>query len=61
MILFRDKDGKVYLLFGNKYTYVGSPSDLRKIQTLMNKAGFDTWIHTDTKQIEYLKRLAQLV
>ena len=61
MILFRDKDGKVYWLVGNKYTYVGSPSDLGKIQTLMNKAGFDTWIHTDTKQIEYLKRLAQLV
>ena len=61
MILFRDKDGKVYWLMGNKYTYVGSPSDLGKIQTLMNKAGFDTWIHTDAKQIEYLKRLAQLV
>jgi hypothetical protein len=61
MILFRDKDGKVYWLVGNKYTYVGSPSDLGKIQTLMNKAGFDTWIHTDAKQIEYLKRLAQLV
>ena len=61
MILFREKDGKVYWLVGNKYTYVGSPSDLGKIQTLMNKAGFDTWIHTDLKQIEYLKRLAQLV
>ena len=61
MILFRDKDGKVYWLVGNKYTYVKNPSDLVKIQTLMNKAGFDTWIHTDLKQIEYLKRLAQLV
>ena len=61
MILFRDKDGKVYWLVGNKYTYVSNPSDLGKIQTLMNKAGYDTWIHTDTKQIEYLKRLAQLV
>ena len=61
MILFREKDGKVYLLFGNKYTYVGSPSDLEKIKVLMNKAGHDTWIHTDLKQIEYLKRLAQLV
>ena len=61
MILFRDKDGKVYWLVGNKYTYVGSPSDLGKIQTLMNKAGVDTWIHTDKRQIEYLKRLAQLV
>ena len=61
MILFRDKDGKVYWLVGNKYTYVGSPSDLEKIKVLMNKAGYDTWIHTDLKQIEYLKRLAQLV
>ena len=61
MILFRDKDGKVYWLVGNKYTYVSNPSDLGKIQGLMNKAGFDTWIHTDAKQIEYLKRLAQLV
>ena len=61
MILFREKDGKVYLLVGNKYTYVGSPSDLEKIKVLMNKAGFDTWIHTDKRQIEYLKRLAQNV
>ena len=61
MILFRDKDGKVYWLVGNKYTHVKNPTDLGKIQTLMNKAGFDTWIHTDLKQIEYLKRLAQLV
>ena len=61
MILFREKNGKVYLLVGNKYTYVGSPSDLEKIKVLMNKAGYDTWIHTDAKQIEYLKRLAQLV
>ena len=61
MILFREKDGKVYLLVGNKYTYVGSPSDLEKIKVLMNKAGYDIWIHTDAKQIEYLKRLAQLV
>ena len=61
MILFREKDGKVYWLVGNKYTYVGSPSDLEKIKVLMNKAGYDIWIHTDAKQIEYLKRLAQLV
>ena len=61
MILFREKDGKVYWLVGNKYTYVKNPTDLVKIQGLMNKAGFDTWIHTDLKQIEYLKRLAQIV
>ena len=61
MILFKDKDGKVYCLMGNKYTYVSNPTDLEKIKVLMNKAGYDTWIHTDLKQIEYLKRLAQLV
>ena len=61
MILFKDKDSKVYWMVGNKYTYVKNPSDLVKIQGLMNKAGYDTWIHTDAKQIEYLKRLAQLV
>ena len=61
MILFREKDGKVYWLVGNKYTHVSNPSDLVKIQGLMNKAGFDTWIHTDERQIEYLKRLAQNV
>ena len=59
MILFKDADGKVYWLIGNKYTYVSNPTDLGKIQTLMNKAGYDTWIHTDARQIEYLKRLAQ--
>ena len=61
MILFKEADGKVYWLIGNKYTYVSNPTDLKKIQTLMNKAGYDTWIHTDSKQIEYLKRLAQKV
>ena len=61
MILFKEKDGTVCLLIGNKYTYVSNPTDLKKIQTLMNKAGYDTWIHTDARQIEYLKRLAQKV
>ena len=59
MILFKEADGKVYWLVGNKYTYVSNPTDLGKIQGLMNKAGYDTWIHTDARQIEYLKRLAQ--
>lgn len=59
MILFKEADGAVYWLIGNKYTYVSNPTDLGKIKTLMNKAGYDTWIHTDAKQIEYLKRLAQ--
>ena len=61
MILFKEADGKVYWLIGNKYTYVSNPKDLVRIQGLMNKAGYDTWIHTDARQIEYLKRLAQKV
>ena len=61
MILFKEADGKVYWLIGNKYTYVSNPTDLGKIQALMNKAGYDTWIHTDARQIEYLKKLAQKV
>ena len=59
MILFKDTDGKVYWLVGNKYTYVSSSNDLKKIQALMTKAGYDTWIHTDAQQVGYLKRLAQ--
>ena len=59
MILFKEADGKVYWLIGNKYTYVSNPTDLGKIQKLMDKAGYDTWIHTDARQIEYLKKLAQ--
>lgn len=59
MILFKEADGKVYWLIGNKYTYVSNPTDLGKIKGLMDKAGYDTWIHTDARQIEYLKRLAQ--
>ncbi len=61
MILFKDTDGKVYWLIGNKYTYVSNPKDLVRIQGLMSKAGYDTWIHTDALQIEYLKKLAQKV
>ena len=61
MILFKEADGKVYWLVGNKYTYVSNPTDLGKIQRLMDKAGYDTWIHTDVRQIEYLKKLAQKV
>ena len=61
MILFKEADGKVYWLIGNKYTYVSNPTDLGRIKKLMDKAGYDTWIHTDARQIEYLKRLAQKV
>ena len=61
MILFKEADGKVYWLIGNKYTYVSNPTDLGRIKGLMDKAGYDTWIHTDARQVEYLKKLAQKV
>ena len=60
MILFKEA-GKVYLLVGNTYTHVLNPSDLSKIKTMMAKAGYDTWEHTDQAQIGYLKKLAKLV
>ena len=61
MILFKEADGKVYFLLGNTYTYVGTPKELNKIKVMMNKAGYDTWEHTDPEQIKYLKRLAKNV
>lgn len=61
MILFKDEDGKIYWLIGNRYTYVGSPDELEKIYWLMNQAGYDTHVHTNTEQIKYLKLLATLV
>ena len=61
MILFKDADGKIYFLLGNTYTYVGTPKELNKIKVMMNKAGYDTWEHTDPEQIKYLKRLAKNV
>ena len=61
MILFKEKDGKIYFLLGNTYTYVGTPKELNKIKVMMNKAGYDTWEHTDPEQIKYLKRLAKNV
>ncbi|MDR1567691.1 MAG: N-acetylmuramoyl-L-alanine amidase [Streptococcaceae bacterium] len=59
MILFQES-GKIYLWAGNKYTYIGTPAELESIKTLMVKAGYDTWIHTDAKQIKYIKKLATL-
>ena len=61
MLLFKEKDGKIYFLLGNTYTYVGTPKELNKIKVMMNKAGYDTWEHTDPEQIKYLKRLAKNV
>ena len=61
MLLFKESDGKIYFLLGNTYTYVGTPKELNKIKVMMNKAGYDTWEHTDPEQIKYLKRLAKNV
>lgn len=61
MILFKETNGQIYWLVGNKYTYVSNPDDLLRIKQLMEKAGFDTWEHTNQSQINYLKKLAQLV
>lgn len=61
MLLFKETDGKIYFLIGNTYTYVGNPKELDKIKIMMNKAGYDTWEHTDPDQIKYLKRLAKKV
>lgn len=57
MLLFKEK-GKVYLLVGNKYTYVSNPDHLKQIKIMMDKAGYDTWEHTNLDQITYLKRIA---
>ena len=61
MLLFKESDGKIYFLLGNTYTYVGTPKELDKIKVMMNKAGYDTWEHTDPEQIKYLRRLAKNV
>jgi hypothetical protein len=59
MILFNE-GGKVYLWVGNRYVHIGTPAELESIKTMMAKAGHDTHIHTDAKQIKYIKRLATL-
>ncbi|WP_302372870.1 peptidoglycan recognition protein family protein [Enterococcus asini] len=60
MLLFQEK-GKVYLLVGNKYTYVEGPKHLDAIKLAMDKAGYDTWVHTNATQIKYFKKIAELV
>ena len=60
MLLFQEK-GKVYLLVGNKYTYVEGPKHLDAIKLAMDKAGYDTWVHTNATQIKYFKKIADLV
>ena len=59
MLLFRNENSaEVYWLIGNKYTHIKSERELEKVKILMNKAGYDTWIHTDSDQIKYIKKLA---
>ncbi|MCD5192682.1 hypothetical protein IV460_16915, partial [Enterococcus casseliflavus] len=59
MLLFRNQnDPKVYFLTGNKFTHVKTEGDLKKIQAMMEKAGYDTWIHTDSVQVAYLRKVA---
>lgn len=60
MLLFQEK-GKVYWLVGNKYTYVEGPKHLDAIKLAMDKAGYDTWVHTNATQIKYFKKIAELV
>lgn len=59
MLLFRNQnDPKVYFLTGNNFTHVKTEGDLKKIQAMMEKAGYDTWIHTDPVQVAYLRKVA---
>ena len=58
MLLFIE-NGKVYWLVGNQYTYITNPTDLKRIKELMNKAGYDTWEHTNKDQIKYIKKIAK--
>lgn len=59
MLLFRNQnDPKVYFLTGNKFTHVKTEGDLKKIQAMMEKAGYGTWIHTDPVQVAYLRKVA---
>lgn len=57
MLLFKE-NGKIYWLVGNEYTYVKNPNDLKQIRTMMSKAGYDTWEHTNSTQISYIKKIA---
>lgn len=57
MLLFKDKKN-VYWLVGNQYTYVKNPADLYQIKIMMQKAGYDTWEHTNDDQIKYIKKIA---
>lgn len=59
MLLFVE-NGKVYWLVGNQYVYISSPAELAKIKELMAKAGYDTWEHTNSSQIKYIKKIATL-
>lgn len=57
MLLFKS-NSKVYWLVGNQYTYVQNPTDLEKIKGMMKQAGYDTWEHTNSTQVNYIKKIA---
>ena len=57
MLLFKEKKN-IYWLVGNQYTYVKNPADLYQIKIMMQKAGYDTWEHTNATQIAYIKKIA---
>ncbi|MGM0215646.1 peptidoglycan amidohydrolase family protein [Enterococcus sp. AZ109] len=60
MLLFRAaNDPKVYFLVGNQYTHVKNQDHLDEIKVMMEKAGYDTHIHTSLTQIEYIKKIAK--
>ncbi|MEQ7201098.1 peptidoglycan recognition protein family protein [Enterococcus avium] len=58
MLLFKE-NGRVYWLVGNEYTYINKTSELANIKTMMKKAGYDTWEHTNSDQVKYIKKIAK--
>ncbi|WP_249641497.1 MULTISPECIES: phage tail tip lysozyme [unclassified Enterococcus] len=60
MIIFAENK-TAFLWVGNRYTPISSPSELAAIETMMKQAGYDTHMHTDEKQIKYIKKLATQV
>jgi hypothetical protein len=45
---------------GNQYTHVSNPKELDAIKMMMDKAGYDTWEHTNADQIKYIKKSPSL-
>lgn len=62
MLLFRPHTSpSVYWLIGNRYRGVKNEKDLKWIKDLMNQAGYDTHIHTDPTQIEYIRAMCDQI